>query len=125
MGQLMKFSANLGFLYTHLPLPGAIRAARAGGFDALECHFPYETAPVEMRQALSETGLRMLVLNTWPGERCAGDFGLAALPGRRDELAQKLLVPLTTRVRQVSRRYILWRGGPTAIQPPRIAFATT
>ena len=81
----MRFSANLGFLYTDLSLPDAIRAAKAGGFDALECHFPYDTPPEVMRDALNETGLRMLALNTWPGDRAARDFGLAALPGRAEE----------------------------------------
>ncbi|WP_188677354.1 hydroxypyruvate isomerase family protein [Neptunicoccus cionae] len=78
----MKFSANLGFLFTELDLPEAIHAAKAAGFDAVECHFPYETPPAQMKGALAQTGLRMLGLNTWPGDRGAGDFGLAALPDR-------------------------------------------
>jgi hydroxypyruvate isomerase len=81
----MKFSANLGFLYTDLSLPEAVHAAKADGFDALECHFPYETPPAALKDALRETGLRMLALNTWPGDRAAGDFGLAALPDRVPE----------------------------------------
>ena len=81
----MKFSANLGFLFTDLSLPDAIRAAKSGGFDAVECHFPYGTPPAEMKDALAQTGLRMLGMNTWPGDRAAGDFGLAALPDRVDE----------------------------------------
>lgn len=81
----MLFSANLGFLFTELGLPDAVRAAGAAGFDALECHFPYDTPPQDLVAALDETGLRMLALNTWPGDRAAGDFGLAALPHRRQE----------------------------------------
>ncbi|MDR6266967.1 MULTISPECIES: TIM barrel protein [Rhodobacterales] len=82
---MTKFSANLGFLFTELDLPQAIHAAKAAGFDAVECHFPYETPPEQMKAALGETGLRMLGLNTWPGNREAGDFGLAALPDRIPE----------------------------------------
>jgi hydroxypyruvate isomerase len=78
-----KFSANLGFLYTELPLPDAIRAAARDGFDAVECHFPYATPAQDTRAALMETGLPMLALNTAPGE--PGEFGLGALPGRRDD----------------------------------------
>lgn len=81
----MRFSANLGFLFTDLPLPEAIRAAKSAGFDAVECHFPYDTPPAQMQAALAQTGLPMLGLNTWPGDRAAGDFGLAALPARADE----------------------------------------
>lgn len=81
----MRFSANLGFLFTDRPLPEAIHAAARAGFAAVECHFPYEFAASEVRAALEETGLPMLGLNTWPGDRAAGDFGLAAVAGREDE----------------------------------------
>ncbi|MEM9096979.1 MAG: TIM barrel protein [Pseudomonadota bacterium] len=78
----MKFSANLGFLWTELSLPDAIRAAAAAGFDAVECHFPYDQDPGAIRSALEETGLPMLGLNTIRGDLSSGEFGLSALPGR-------------------------------------------
>ncbi len=81
----MRFSANLGFLYTELPLTDAVHAAKTDGFDALECHFPYDTSPEALNAALHDANLRMLALNTWPGDRDAGDFGLAALPDRKHE----------------------------------------
>ncbi|MEM9044708.1 MAG: TIM barrel protein [Pseudomonadota bacterium] len=81
----MKFSANLGFLWTDRSLPDAIRAAGEAGFDAVECHFPYDEDPAAVRTALGETGLPMLGLNTVRGDLYAGDFGLSALPGREVE----------------------------------------
>ena len=79
----MRFSANLGFLWADLPLPDAIRAARAAGFDAVECHWPYEVPVADVRAALAETGLPLLGLNTVRGG--PGESGLAALPGREAE----------------------------------------
>lgn len=79
----MKFSANLGFLWTDRPLPDAIRAAKAAGFDAVECHWPYETPAAAVTAALNETGLTMLGLNTVRGN--PGENGLSALPGRETE----------------------------------------
>lgn len=81
----MKFSANLGFLWTELSLPQAIRAAKAAGFDAVECHWPYAVPVAELRDALTETGLQMLGLNTRRGDVAAGENGLSALPGREAE----------------------------------------
>ena len=78
----MKFSANLGFLWADRPLPDAIRAAKAAGFDAVECHWPYDVPAVETKAALEETGLSMLGLNTRRGNVAIGENGLAALPGR-------------------------------------------
>ncbi|MEN9061393.1 hydroxypyruvate isomerase family protein [Ponticoccus litoralis] len=81
----MKFSANLGFLWTDRPLAEAIHAAKAAGFDAVECHWPYDEPVAEVRAALEETGLPMLGLNTRRGDTAAGENGLAALPGREAE----------------------------------------
>ena len=59
-------------------MPDAVAAARRAGFDAVECHFPYDTPPHDLRAA----GLPVIGLNTPPGDRAAGEFGLAAVPGR-------------------------------------------
>lgn len=82
---MTRFSANLGFLWTDRALPDAIRAAHAAGFDAVECHWPYDIAADDVAAALAETGLPMLGLNTRRGDVAAGENGLAALPGRVDE----------------------------------------
>lgn len=81
----MKFSANLGFFWNDRSLPDAVRAAKRAGFDAVECHWPYDTPAEEVRAALSETGLPMLGLNTRRGDVDAGDNGLSAIPGREAE----------------------------------------
>ena len=85
---MMRFSANLGFLWSELSLPDAIRAAHAAGFDAVECHWPYDTPAAEVKAALDETGLAMLGLNTRRGDLSQKENGLAALPGREAEAAR-------------------------------------
>lgn len=80
---MTEFSANLGFLWTELSLPDAIRAAKAAGFSAVEMHWPYDTDAAEIRAALTETGLPLLGINTVRGAE--GENGLCALPGRVDE----------------------------------------
>ena len=82
---MTRFSANLGFLWTELELPDAIRAAKRAGFDAVECHWPYAVDPETVSQALADTGLRMLNINTIRGDIGVGEFGTAALPGRERE----------------------------------------
>ncbi|MFD0915226.1 hydroxypyruvate isomerase family protein [Pseudahrensia aquimaris] len=79
---MIQFSANLGFLWTDRSLPEAIACAKRAGFAAVECHWPYDTPSEEVAQALRETGLPMLGLNTLRGDVEAGDNGVAALPGR-------------------------------------------
>lgn len=89
-----KYSANLGFLWADRPLPAAIRAAHQAGFDAVECHWPYDTPAADTAAALRETGLTMLGLNTLRGDTAQGENGLSALPGRdaaaRDAIDQAI-----------------------------------
>ena len=94
---MTRFSANLGFLWTDRPLPDAIHAAHAAGFDAVECHWPYDIPADQVHAALQATGLPMLGLNTRRG--APGENGLAALPGREADararrLTRLLLMPM-------------------------------
>ena len=82
---MTKFSANLGFLWTELDLPKAILAAKSAGFQAVECHFPYEVNTGDVIDALKETGLPMVGLNTQRGNVEKGDNGLSAVIGRENE----------------------------------------
>lgn len=82
---MIKLSANLGFLWKELSLPDGIRAAKKAGFDAVECHWPYDTPVQDTLAALNETGLKMLGLNTVRGNVEKGENGLCALVGREDE----------------------------------------
>lgn len=80
-----RLSANLGFLWQDRPLPDRITAAAAAGFSAVECHFPYEFEPEHIASALTQTGLRMISLNTGLGANGQEDFGVIARPDRRSE----------------------------------------
>jgi hydroxypyruvate isomerase len=82
---MVRLSASLGFLWTELTLPDAIRAAKAADFAAVECHWPYATSVEEVNLALDETQLSMLSLNTRRGNVREGDNGVSAIAGREEE----------------------------------------
>lgn len=79
---MLRFSANLGFLWPDLPLLKRIEAAADAGFRAIELHWPYDVPAEAVRRACERRGLELLGLNTPPGDAARGDFGLAAVPGR-------------------------------------------
>ena len=60
-------------------------AAAACGFRAVECQFPYAWPARAIAGRLADAGLAQVLINAPPGDLAAGDRGLAALPGRRDE----------------------------------------
>lgn len=80
---MVKISANLGFLWTELPLPQRIERAAAAGFAAVEVHFPYDHDAQEIAALLRHHELHLVGLNTGPGG--PDDFGVAAVPGREVE----------------------------------------
>ncbi len=79
------FTANIAFLFADRPFLERIDAARAAGFDRVECHFPYDVPVETLRERLDAAGVRLTGLNTAPGDIKAGDWGFAGLVGREDE----------------------------------------
>jgi hydroxypyruvate isomerase len=78
---MLRFSANLGFLWPDRPLLDRIDAAASAGFRAIELHWPYEVPPEVLRGRCEALGLTLLALNT-PIDSGRGEFGLGAVPGR-------------------------------------------
>ena len=66
-GARLRFSANISMLFCERPFMERIGAAAAAGFDAVECHFPYEFDRAEIRARLDDCGLVMNGINTSPG----------------------------------------------------------
>src|SRR3954462_6044175 len=78
----MRFSANLGLLWSDRPLLQRIEAAARAGFRAVEMHWPYDVPASEVAATVRRTGVALLGINTSPGNFAAGERGLGAVPGR-------------------------------------------
>lgn len=81
-----RFAANLTMMFTERPFLDRFDAAADAGFRAVEFLFPYDHAPDEIAVRLQRNGLTQALFNMPPGDWAAGERGLAALPGRFDEL---------------------------------------
>lgn len=82
---MLRFDANLTTMYGKLPLLDAMAAAKADGFDAIECRSPFEFPKEVVLDKVAELGLTLVQFNCPMGDFAAGDRGLACLPGREDE----------------------------------------
>ncbi len=121
-GRQMQFSANLGFLWADRPLPDAVRAAAAAGFDAVECHWPYDTPVHDLRAALRETGLPLMGINTVRGDVAGGENGLCALPGREAE-ARGSIAQAVDYAAAVGARHVHVMAGRSTGEDARQVFA--
>jgi hydroxypyruvate isomerase len=92
---MLRFTANLGFLFTERPLLERFAAARAAGFEAVECPFPYEHPVEAVQNAAAAAGLTVTGINTPPGDRAKGEWGFAGVPGSEERFARDFDLALT------------------------------
>ena len=89
-----RLCANLGFLFPELPFLDRFEAAARAGFAGVEFASPYEYKQNELRSRLEDNGLTQVLINSWPGNRAAGERGFACVPGKaqafRDSIDQAL-----------------------------------
>src|SRR5437588_11437694 len=91
---MLRLCANLGFLFPELPFLDRIDAAARAGFAGVEYPSPYEYTVAELRARLKDSGVAQVLINSWPGNRAAGERGFACVPGKtgafRDSVEQVL-----------------------------------
>jgi hydroxypyruvate isomerase len=83
-----SFSANLSMLFLEMPFLERFGAAARAGFKAVEFMFPYEFAVEDLRQAITENGLKLVLINLPAGNFAAGERGMAVNPARRAEFCE-------------------------------------
>ncbi len=86
-----RFAANLTLMYQEHAFPDRFAAARADGFEAVECLFPYAVPAALLADRLKASGLRQVLFNAPPGDWDRGERGLACLPGRADDFRRGFL----------------------------------
>lgn len=87
---MLRFAANISFLFKELPFLERFAAAAEAGFTLVECHWPYDNSIEALRDRLKRAGQSLVMVNTAPGNLEAGDFGLGAMPGREADFQAAL-----------------------------------
>jgi 2-dehydrotetronate isomerase len=91
---MLKFAANLSFLFQDLPFLDRFAAAAHAGFKGVEFLFPYEFSKADIASRLQAHGLTLALFNLPPGDWSKGERGLAAMPGREAEFEQAMALAL-------------------------------
>ena len=86
---MLRFCANLGFLFPELPFLDRFAAASRAGFAGVEFASPYEYPAAELRSRLRDNGLTQVLINSPAGNRAAGERGFACLPGRETHVPRQ------------------------------------
>jgi len=89
---MLRFSANLSFLFLDRPFLDRFAAAAASGFKGVEFHFPYAFPLDEVADAVRRAAVDVVLFNFPGGDWAAGERGIACLPERvaefRDGVAE-------------------------------------
>ena len=91
---MRRYCVNVLLLFGELPLLERFAAARAAGLDAVEMHWHRDATPADVRAAIADASLELVLLNFDGGDTAAGDRGLAADPGRCAEFLDNVPVAL-------------------------------
>ena len=92
---MLRFAANLSWLFQEWPFLDRFAAAADAGFTAVEYLFPYDHPPDEIARRLARHNLKQVLFNLAPGDFAAGDRGIATFPDRRDEFRAAIATGLT------------------------------
>lgn len=118
---MLRLSANISIMFPELPFRERFGAARRAGFEAVECWFPYDIPVSELRAILDGEGLRLIGINTEPGDISRGEWGLTGLPGReaafRDGVSRALDYATSLSVNAV---HVMAATAPPGIQPTEL-----
>lgn len=87
---VLKFAANLSWLYTELPFLDRFAAAARDGFTGVECLFPHEHPTDEIKARLDDLGLKLVLFNAEPGDWAGGERGLGCLPSRGEDFKRSI-----------------------------------
>lgn len=63
---MLRFAANISLLFQEHPFIERFAAARTAGFTAVEILFPYDVAAADIRRALDDAGLELVLVNAPP-----------------------------------------------------------
>ena len=80
-----KFAANLTMLFNEQPFLERFALAKIGGFKAVEFLFPYAFEASEIKSALDNNALKLVLHNLPAGDWDAGERGIACHPDRVEE----------------------------------------
>lgn len=79
---MLKYCANLHFMYLEFPFLDRFAAAAADGFRAIEMTYPYEFPADQIRKQCDAAGIDVISFNAPVGEIIPGRRrGIAVLPG--------------------------------------------
>jgi len=91
---MLKFAANLSWLFTEVDFLDRFEAASKAGFNAVEFLSPYDYDRQVLATKLKEHNLTQALFNMAIGDWDKGERGIAILPERREDFKESLAMAM-------------------------------
>jgi len=91
---MLKFAANLSWLFTEVDFLDRFEAASKAGFNAVEFLSPYDYDRQVLAAKLKEHNLTQALFNMAIGDWDKGERGIAILPERREDFKESLAMAM-------------------------------
>jgi hydroxypyruvate isomerase len=85
---MLRFCANLGWLFTEHAFLDRFAAAAKAGFKGVEFSQPYDHPAKTLARHLNDNGLEQAMFNLPAGDWTKGERGIACLPNRKHEFRE-------------------------------------
>ncbi|MFB6467086.1 hydroxypyruvate isomerase family protein [Cytobacillus sp. Hz8] len=86
-----QFAVNISTIFTEFPFIERFQKAREAGFSLVECQFPYAYPLNQIRSALKENNLTLVLINLPPGDWEEGERGIAIDPNKVELFRESVL----------------------------------
>jgi 2-dehydrotetronate isomerase len=107
---MLRFAANLSFMFTELPFLDRFDAAAKAGFKAVEYLSPFEAPKAEIAEKLQANGLTQALFNMAHGDFAKGERGMSGIPGREPEFAKAVEAALDYAITLQCKRLFAMAG---------------
>ena len=107
---MLKFAANISFMFQEIPFLDRFQAAKECGFKGVEYTISYEYDAHEIAQHLRHSDLELVMFNAPVGDLSAGEIGIGALPHKKDEFKASIEKALLYAREQEAKRIHVLSG---------------
>lgn len=114
---MLRFAANLTWMYAEHALNDRFAAAARDGFTAVELLFPYEQTASSLAAQLRDHGLSLILMNAPPGNWEDGERGMACIPGKQKAFRESMETALAyARTLGCSRVHVMAGAEPAGVE---------
>jgi len=79
---MLRFDANITFMFRELPILERFAAAKKAGFTAVEILSPEDASPLDIATSIEQADLEVVLCNAPMGDFIDGGLGISAVPGK-------------------------------------------